>query len=243
MPKSIKTNPVRDGHSPRVGSDNLGSDLTKSVPADSSESPSARDIRAANRTRRCEELAGAAKSATATKHGSKKVSKKLSDVLNVQAQQGCQTPPAATQQEQPHRVEAVSSESSPPPSSIDDGLYAGPELIHKSRDSNISKLTLTQKPKLAFPPSHDPIWGEINKELASGLPTVFNATVIRKLDITTLSEKFDSWLYEFFLGHFGEEVRSENPPKSSPGKKLHHRGLEKLRRRKTDCKKGQKSFA
>ena len=73
MPKSIQTNPVRDGHSPRVGSDNLGSDLTKSVPADSSEGPSARAIRAANRTRRCEELAGAAKPATATKHGSKEV--------------------------------------------------------------------------------------------------------------------------------------------------------------------------
>ena len=187
MLKSIKTNPVRDGHSPRVGSDNLGSDLTKSVPADSSEGPSARAIRAANRTRRCEELAGAAKPVTATKHGSKEVPTQLRDVLNVQAQQGCQTPPA-TQQEQPHRVEAVSSESSPPPSSIDDGLYAGPELIHKSRDSNISKLTLTQKPKLAFPPSHAPIWGEINKELASGLPTVFNASVIRKHDITTLSE-------------------------------------------------------
>ena len=139
-------------------------------------------------------------------------------------------------------MEAVSSESSPPPSSIDDGLYAGPELIHKSRNSNISKLTLTQKPKLAFPPSHSPIWGEINKELDSGLPTVFNATVIRKHDITALSEKFDSWLYGFFLDHFGEEVRSENPPKPSPGKKLHHRGLEKLRRRKTDCKKARKAL-
>ena len=138
-------------------------------------------------------------------------------------------------------MEAVSSESSPP-SSIDDGLYAGPELIHKSRNSNISKLTLTQKPKLAFPPSHSPIWGEINKELDSGLPTVFNATVIRNHDITALSEKFDSWLYGFFLDHFGEEVRSENPPKSSPGKKLHHRGLEKLRRRKTDCKKARKAL-
>ena len=159
----------------------------------------------------------------------------------MQAQQGCQTPPA-TQQEQPHRVEAGSSESSPQPSPIDDGLYAGPEFIHQSRDSNISKLTLTQKPKLAFPPSHAPIWGEINNELASGLPTVFNATVIRNLDITTLSEKFDSWLYGFFLDHFGEEVRSENPPKSSPGKKLHHRGLEKLRRRKTDCKRARKAL-
>ena len=77
---------------------------------------------------------------------------------------------------------------------------------------------------------------------ASGLPTVFNATVIRKHDITTLSEKFDSWLYGFFLDHFGEEVRSENPPKPSPGKKLHHRGLEKLRRRKTDCKKARKAL-
>ena len=233
---------VRDGIPPRVGSGILAPDLSERFPAGSDEGLSARATRAADRTRLRDELARAEKSVTAKTNGSKEVpTQELSDVLNVQAQQGCQTPPAATQQEQPHRVEAVSSESSPP-SSIDDGLYAGPELIHKSRNSNISKLTLTQKPKLAFPPSHDPIWGEINKELASGLPTVFNATVIRKLDITTLSEKFDSWLYGFFLDHFGEEVRSKNPPKSSPGKKLHHRGLEKLRRRKTDCKRARKAL-
>ena len=52
---------------------------------------------------------------------------------------GCQTL-LAIQQEQPHRVETAFSS---PPSSADDGLDAGPEIIRKPRDSNVTNLVLS----------------------------------------------------------------------------------------------------
>ena len=51
----------------------------------------------------------------------------------------CQTL-LAIQQEQPHRVETAFSS---PPSSADDGLDAGPEIIRKPRDSNVTNLVLS----------------------------------------------------------------------------------------------------
>ena len=52
---------------------------------------------------------------------------------------GCQTL-LAIQQEQPHRVETAFSS---PPSSADDGLDAGSEIIRKPMDSNVTNLVLS----------------------------------------------------------------------------------------------------
>ena len=78
-------------------------------------------------------------------------------------------------------------------------------LTHPARVSNSSETEKNMKSKINFPKSNDKIWTKINEELEIIIPKVFTKSVINKLSTSNLSEKFDLWLYNFFLERFGPE--------------------------------------
>ena len=84
-------------------------------------------------------------------------------------------------------------------------------FIHQKRaqDSPIPKIK-QMKQKINFPPSNSKSWDKMNRDLEKIVPNVFPDKLIRKLSTTELSQKFDSWLHQFFLEQFGEKKKHEN---------------------------------
>ena len=94
--------------------------------------------------------------------------------------------------------------------SFDDGL--GPEpmntdicqtYIHQKRIKDFSMEETTMKSRINFPPPNDKIWGKVDQELNQILPTIFPDTLCNQLTPTELSQKFDSWLHNYFIDQFG----------------------------------------
>ena len=120
----------------------------------------------------------------------------------------------STQQESHHRVDHYLSDQLPP--SLDGGLSDKPSeteychFIHPTRISNSTTISRKMKLQINFPKSNDKIWTKINEELDLIIPKVFNTTSFNKLSTSELSNKFDTWLYNFFLERFGEKNKN-NP--------------------------------
>jgi len=94
------------------------------------------------------------------------------------------------------------------------------------------------KEKINFPSSNDKIWDSINFELDNVIPSVFKKSVISKLSSSELSQKFDTWLHQFFVDRFGTKQKIEHF-KRNPRK---NRELENLRKKKNSCKKAFKAL-
>lgn len=88
---------------------------------------------------------------------------------------------------------------------------------------------------MAFPPSGSALWKDYDSELTLALPAVFSDRVIRTLSTTELSTKLDNWLYHFFEERCGllpvRDFTDLPPPKPH-----RHRGLERLRSKKKECR-------
>ena len=69
--------------------------------------------------------------------------------------------------------------------------------------------------RINFPASNDKIWNKIDEELEIIIPQVFNQQIINKLSPSELSQKFDSWLHNFFLEKFGKKELQERKPMAS----------------------------
>ena len=83
-------------------------------------------------------------------------------------------------------------------------------------------------------------WSELDGTLAVVLPRRFTSAWIHSTPSSKLATVFDDFLYEFFKENCG---LVEPPPVSPPNSgRAKHKGLEKLRRRKQQCKKALKDL-
>ena len=64
----------------------------------------------------------------------------------------------------------------------------------------------------------------------------FRRSIKYSSDFEKLAEDFDNYLHAFFLQHCGE-VETSPPKTKTQTSKQKHRGLERLRQEKNDCKK------
>ena len=149
----------------------------------------------------------------------------------------------STQQESHHRVDHYLSDQLPP--SLDGGLSGKPSeteychFIHPTRISNSTTISRKMKLQINFPKSNDKIWTKINEELDLIIPKVFNTASFNKLSTSELSNKFDTWLYDFFLERFGEKNKRESKSSRKPRP---HKTLEQFRIRKKQCKAARKAL-
>jgi len=99
-------------------------------------------------------------------------------------------------------------------------------------------LKAAMKTKIKYPSSHDKVWTKINEELELILPSIFPDKIIKSSNPSDLSQKFDSWLHQFFLEKFGKAEKAKvSERKRSP---RINKQLENLRRRKKERKKHNK---
>ena len=110
-----------------------------------------------------------------------------------------------------HRL-SLESNSNDLPLSFDNGL--GPDLlntdiclphVHQKRMKVFTTTETTMKSRINFPSPNDKIWGKIDLELDQIIPTIFPDSLCNKLTPTELSQKFDVWLYNFFIDRFGNK--------------------------------------
>ena len=96
------------------------------------------------------------------------------------------------------------------------------------------------KQKLNLPPANSSKWNQINKDLSALIPRIFNKSVISSLSTSELSVKFDNWLYTYFSDNFG--TVSPAIPSKNTRRKRPHKGLQRLRQRKKECKAARKAL-
>jgi hypothetical protein len=131
--------------------------------------------------------------------------------------------------------------------SLDDGL--GPEImntdicqtyIHQKIIKYFSMEETTMKSQINFPPPNDKIWGKVDQELNQILPTIFPDTLCNQLTPTELSQKFDSWLHNYFIDQFG--TIPEKRKQTAQRKPRMNKALQTLRQQKKECKAARKAL-
>ena len=147
--------------------------------------PSDRELRLRQRTKRIEDQASDAKLTTERAIGSmmkfNQQEAKSSKSRNSKTQNGPKTTRKMSSSSQPdshHRVESVFVPKQLP-LSLDSGLQdenLNTEFCHSThtqRVSNSTVFTREMKTRLKFPKSNDKVWGKINEELEIIIPKVF----------------------------------------------------------------------
>jgi hypothetical protein len=222
----LKNNTIRDESSPRapIGLSDLGAE----------RAPSERDLRAAYRERLRQEQAPEAKI----------VSAPMNSPVDVESSSSSTPVVHLPVDSNPSALSAINPSSNLHSQPLAAGsVPLGAEvntdptipLMHTSRESNLTNFTQDKLQKLKLPPSSDAAaWKLIDDELSVALPIVFTDQKIKSLSSTALSQKFDKWLYDFFVERFGVQADIENAPK--PHKSFQHRGLERLRKKKKECR-------
>jgi len=216
--------------------------------------PSDRVLRSRSRTKLDEEQATDAKKTTESAIGSVTKSvcneAKTTRTQNSKAQIGCKTNRkmlSSSQPELPHRVEQTTKSVQPPPS-LDGGLRDELKnadycyLTHPSRVSNSTTIERKMEARINFPASNDKIWNKIDEELEIIIPQVFNQQIINKLSPSELSQKFDSWLHNYFLEKFGKKELQEKKTNGFARQRRPNKALDHLRRRKKQCKAARKAL-
>lgn len=211
-----------------------------------------RVLRSRLRTKLDEVQATDAKLATECSIGSvrrsARIEAKLKANSNSQALIGSKTDrklSLSTQLDKHHRI-VPNLISDQLPLSLDSGLSdkfsetAFRHLTHPTRVSNSAVIDKKMETKINFPSSNDKIWSKIDEELKIIIPKVFTKRQIDNLSTSELSQKFDSWLHNFFLDHFGEKV--DKVSNKHRRKKRPNKALEHLRRRKKECKAARKAL-
>ena len=236
---SHNNNIKRDGETPRAMSGNMNlSDKAESYPVSSgSVQGLRRSLRLAGRQ------AGTVKLATAKGLKGSLFVRESELVSQVErpshSRNRSKTFFEEKQQDQHHSSVSNSNRES----SFDDFASSSkPFYQHKSRDSNLrNEVNYTRKAKIMFPGANDSRWNEWNSELKSLLSKHFGFKIIRALGSTELSEKFDSFIYDFFVKKLGDEafVGSNEKKKS---KKYENKRMKRLRIEKKNCKKAFKAL-
>ena len=216
--------------------------------------PSDRELRLRQRTKRIEDQASDAKLTTERAIGSmmkfNQQEAKSSKSRNSKTQNGPKTTRKMSSSSQPdshHRVESVFVPKQLP-LSLDSGLQDENlntefcHLTHTQRVSNSTVFTREMKTRLKFPKSNDKVWVKINEELEIIIPKVFTKKTIDKLSTSELSQKFDSWLYNFFSERFGLEQSQLKTSSAFVRKPRINKALQKLRQRKKECKAARKAL-
>ena len=98
----------------------------------------------------------------------------------------------------------------------------------------------TMKSRINFPPPNDKIWGKVDQELNQILPTIFPDTLCNQLTPTELSQKFDSWLHNYFIDQFG--TIPEKRKQTAQRKPRMNKALQTLRQQKKECKAARKAL-
>lgn len=99
----------------------------------------------------------------------------------------------------------------------------------------------TKNVRLNLPAPHDKKrWIELDAVLSDVLPRRFSAAWIRSTPPPRLATDFDDFLYEFFKEQCGLVEIPPNSPPNAGSKR--HKGLEKLRQKKQQCKKALKDL-
>ena len=153
---------------------------------------------------------------------------------SVHVQQDYKTHPEPNHQVQPDSVPPFVDGSEGSNSDL-------PRFRHETRPDNSTDFQRDPKTKIKFPKSSDvKTWKELDQILSDVLPTVFSARKIRCSKSNDLVEEFDDWLHAFFLQHCGpvDDEAASTPPPAESSKR--HRGLERLRQQKNECKKAFK---
>lgn len=100
--------------------------------------------------------------------------------------------------------------------------YVSNQNHHAIRKSNIlPSLERHKKEKLKLPATNDPVWKAVDRELQDALPKLFSKSVMKKLSSSDLLQKYNDWIFKFFLDKFGVIPPSEKKPvfvkKPNPG--------------------------
>lgn len=166
---------------------------------------------------------------------------KLSSTAQPHFSEDDKTPPEQFQRTNlPHS--AVCNVSMPPNGGIEAPTPTY-KFKHSTRTSNTYEdFERDQRPRLLLPqPNDKKAWAELDGVLHDALHIVFNKNLFSTYGSTTeLSTKFDNWLYEFLRGRCGiQEPTTSNPP-PLPNRK--HRGLERLRQQKNECRASFKAL-
>ena len=210
-----------------VGAPNLETNSESITPGGQTFTPSDRDFRADRRNKLRELQATDAKLKTANRNVSvstdTKKKAKLTEFMSSEAHVTTDSKMHSTPQpETHHRIteSPISPEIGLETENLKAELHTN--FIHQKRaqDSPIPKIK-QMKQKINFPPSNSKSWDKVNRDLEKIIPAVFPDKLIRKLSTTELSQKFDSWLHQFFLEQFGEKKKHENlqrkrTPRSNP---------------------------
>lgn len=92
--------------------------------------------------------------------------------------------------------------------------------------------------RLNLPAPHDKEkWAELDAVLSDVLPRRFSPAWVRTTPSSRLATDFDFFIYEFFKDHCGLVEPSVGP---SPTVGSNHKGLERLRQQKQNCKKARR---
>jgi hypothetical protein len=132
----------------------------------------------------------------------------------------------------------------PPYGGREDPNYDHTRFCHKTRSTNSSDFQRDPKIRINYPKSSDvKRWKELDDMLSDALPKIFDPGRIKNDAADKLIEDFDNWLHAFFLQHCGPIVVVPSTQRSAaaPASKR-HRGLERLRRQKNNCKKAFKAL-
>lgn len=252
----------RDGLPPRVSVNRaeLATDPRTLERADTERAPSLRDIRVVKWNKLREEQAKDEKVTTAatlplarplvepeskqSNHGRVVLEENHEENLEIFVSRNAHPNKSPTRYHpaQHHSVDVAEAKADAPqqPLSPDSGVNPGPTFSHQSRDTNISNCEQKRSPKINFPGSNDPVWKDINEELATALPVEFSNARIKSTPVSELSGKLNSWLHTFFTDKFGEAPE----PKINKRGRLPrmHKGLARLRAEKKVCKAARKAL-
>ena len=115
-------------------------------------------------------------------------------------------------------------------------------FVHSARAESSTEYQRDKKTKINFPKTNDTkAWKDLDLILSDTLPAIFNRNRIKSENIDKLIDNFDEFLHAFFLEHCGVE---DDPICDRPAINVskQHRGLERLRKQKNDCKKALKAL-
>ena len=105
-----------------------------------------------------------------------------------------------------------------------DNCYVSHKNLHHSRKTNVlPDFQRNKQERINFPLCSDPVWRDLDKELSTALPNIFNRRTLQKLSSQELIQKFDVWVHAFFLERCGpveEKIRREIPRKARPNKAM-----------------------
>ena len=152
--------------------------------------------------------------------------------------QACHQSPEISSPVQPHSAQL--GELPELPSEFEEpeqnNCYVSQKNNHQSRKTNVlPDFQRNKEQRINFPPSSDPIWKNMNDELNTALPKIFNKKTMQKLSTQELIHKFDKWTHAFFLGKFGpiEDKKMHGRPREArPNKSMVRlrEGKKRLRR-------------